>query len=406
MSTNRAAPFGEILQRYRIAAGLTQEELAERARLSARAISDLERGAKTRPHLATLRQLAEALQLSDDDRSALQLAARGQARSHPEGDQSPRATPGVHTFLIADVRGYTQFTLDQGDEAAARLATCFAGLVEETVATGDGRVIELRGDEALVVFSSARQALRAATEIQERLAEEAFPLGVGIGLDAGEAIAVGDGYRGTALNLAARLCSLARAGEVLVSEGVIHLARKVEGLAYGERGLVQLKGFADPVKVIQVTLSPRHALVLPEETVSDGQQRLPVGGFLGSLPSGALVARQEELGRLLAALEAVAAGQGRLLLLAGEPGIGKTRLAQELTLAAHDRGFLIAAGRCYQPQQAVPHYPFLDALAMAYAAAPVAIREQAAHRWPYLARLLPDQLGSTVTPSILPRSPR
>lgn len=396
MDTIKAAVFGEMLQRHRLAAGLTQEELAERARLSARAISDLERGVKTRPHLATVRQLGEALQLSEEEREALQRAARGQAPA-AGGDPGLAPEPSVHTFLIADVRGYTQFTLEQGDEAAAYLATRFAHLVEGTVSMWDGRVIELRGDEALVVFSSPRQALRAAVELQERLGEESetFRLGVGIGLDAGEAIAVGGGYRGAALNLAARLCSLARAGEVLASEGVIHLARKVDGLAYGERGTAQLKGFNDPVKVIQVTASARPSPIGGAETVPDGEQRLPVGGFLGSLPSGALVAREEELGRLLEALEAAAAGQGRLVLLAGEPGIGKTRLAQELTLAAHARGFLVAAGRCYQPQQALPYYPFLDALGMAYTAAPVAIQDQASHRWPYLARLLPDQLGAT-----------
>lgn len=68
----------------------------------------------------------------------------------------------VRTFLIADMRDWTRFTLEQGDEAAAKLATRFADIAEEIVATRGGRVIELRGDEALAVFSSARQALRAA----------------------------------------------------------------------------------------------------------------------------------------------------------------------------------------------------------------------------------------------------
>lgn len=397
MGTNRSAVFGEMLQRHRFAAGLTQEELAERARLSARAISDLERGAKTRPHLATIRQLADALQLSEEERGELQLAARGQVRAARRDDRHVTLSTEVNTFLIADVRGYTQFTLEQGDEAAARLATRFAGLVEETVESWDGRVIELRGDEVLAVFSSARQALRAAVELQTRVREEhnEFPLGVGIGLDAGEAVSVEGGYRGTALNLAARLCGLAGAGEVLASEGMLHLARKVDGLEYGERGMLMLKGFSDPVRVIQVIQAPNPTLTIEEEPVSEGKQRLPVGGFLGSLPPSSLVAREEELGRLSGALEVVVEGQGRLVVLAGEAGIGKTRLAQELTLAAHARGFLVAAGRSYEPQQSVPYYPFLDALSMAYVAAPATIRDQTLHRWPYLARLLPDQLGST-----------
>ena len=65
---------------------------------------------------------------------------------------------GIQTFLIADVRGYTTFTQARGDEAAARLAAKFAALSREGVEARGGRVIELRGDEALAVFSSPRQA--------------------------------------------------------------------------------------------------------------------------------------------------------------------------------------------------------------------------------------------------------
>src|SRR5690348_18341508 len=67
--------FGAVLRDYRVAAGLTQEALAERAGLSPRGISDLERGARTRPYLATVRRLGEALGLSDADLRVLQGAA-------------------------------------------------------------------------------------------------------------------------------------------------------------------------------------------------------------------------------------------------------------------------------------------------------------------------------------------
>src|SRR5579871_5301269 len=76
----------------------------------------------------------------------------------------------VRTFLIADVRGYTRFTVEHGDEAAARLASAFAQLAREVVSASGGEVIELRGDEALAVFNSSRQALRAAVDLQEGFA--------------------------------------------------------------------------------------------------------------------------------------------------------------------------------------------------------------------------------------------
>src|SRR5919205_4281427 len=126
----------------------------------------------------------------------------------------------VRTFLIADVRGYTRFTMHRGDEAAARLAIRFAELTEEVVAAFGGEVIEVRGDEALSVFSSTRRALQAAVELQRRFGAESsdsLPLKVGIGLDAGEAVPVKGGYRGGGLNLAARLCSIAEPGEVLAT---------------------------------------------------------------------------------------------------------------------------------------------------------------------------------------------
>ena len=168
---------------------------------------------------------------------------------------------GIKTFLIADVRGYTRFTSERGDEAAARLATRFAELAREAIEAAGGALVELRGDEALAVFDSARQALRAAADLQERfvtetVADPSLPLAVGIGLDAGEAVPVGGGYRGGALNLAARLCSIAGPGEVLVSPGVAHLARKVEGLDYVERGAVRVKGLEKPMDVVAVR--PEH----------------------------------------------------------------------------------------------------------------------------------------------------
>jgi tetratricopeptide (TPR) repeat protein/transcriptional regulator with XRE-family HTH domain len=79
-SVGPGARFGEQLRRDRLAAGLTQEELAERSALSIRAISDLERGRIGRPRRRTLRQLASALQLPTADRAGLASAGRWRAQ--------------------------------------------------------------------------------------------------------------------------------------------------------------------------------------------------------------------------------------------------------------------------------------------------------------------------------------
>ena len=163
----------------------------------------------------------------------------------------------LRTFLIADIRGYTRYTGEHGDEAAAALASSFADLVQEVVEARGGTLIELRGDEALVGFASARQALRAAVDLQARIVEANLPRGVGIGLDAGEAIPVGEGYRGGALNLAARLCAQAAAGQILASETVVRLAAKVDGVAYVDPRVLRLKGYAEPVRAFEIVPDER-----------------------------------------------------------------------------------------------------------------------------------------------------
>ncbi len=118
---------------------------------------------------------------------------------------------------------------------------------------------------------------------------------------------------------------------------------------------------------------------------------LPVGGFLGAAAEHPLVGRAAEVATLLATVEAALNGAGRLLVLAGEPGVGKTRLAQESARVCRERGFLVATGRCYEPHQTVPYYPFLEALSTLHAAAPESVRGEVDVRWPALLRLLPDQ---------------
>ena len=121
---------------------------------------------------------------------------------------------------------------------------------------------------------------------------------------------------------------------------------------------------------------------------------LPSGGYLGALPALPLVERQVELGRVTAALEAARAGDGRFLALTGEPGVGKTRLAQEVMLQARAAGWMAVIGRCYEEHLRTPYFPFRDVLSAAWDAAPPILRERAAHRYAALGRLLPDLLAT------------
>ena len=174
------------------------------------------------------------------------------------------STPGVpasfvRTFLIADVRGYTRFSDARGDEAAAQLAEQFVFIAREEVEMHSGAIVEVRGDEILAVFDSPREAVRAAVDLQSALAAEQtaeLPLGVGIGIDAGEAMPIGDGYRGRALNMAARLCARARPGEIIVTPELAHLSGNVEGIRFEDRGAVRLKGISRSINLMTVVREP------------------------------------------------------------------------------------------------------------------------------------------------------
>jgi predicted ATPase/DNA-binding XRE family transcriptional regulator len=84
MDPTSSVTFGDLLRRYRLAAGLTQEELAEKAQVSPRAISDLERGARSRPYRATVQLLADALQIGAAERAQLEAATRQASPPAPE----------------------------------------------------------------------------------------------------------------------------------------------------------------------------------------------------------------------------------------------------------------------------------------------------------------------------------
>jgi predicted ATPase len=106
---------------------------------------------------------------------------------------------------------------------------------------------------------------------------------------------------------------------------------------------------------------------------------------------GPFVGRSAEFAVLVAALEAAAAGQGRLVLLAGEPGIGKTRLAERLADEARERGCLVLWGRCWEDDGAPAFWPWVEALgAYARSQDPDRLRAVLGSAAPDLAQLVPE----------------
>jgi|SoiMethySBSTD1v2_1073268.scaffolds.fasta_scaffold40710_2 YVTN family beta-propeller protein len=159
------------------------------------------------------------------------------------------SAPRFRTFVIADLRGYTRYSAAFGDDAAAAVTVRFGEIAESVAGDTEGELVEVRGDEVLLAYASARQAMRGAIELQRRCrGPDGVILPVGAGIDAGEPVAVGEGYRGGSLNLAARLCGMAAPGQTLVSDTTVSLARRVEGVTLRELKPTRLKGIERPVR--------------------------------------------------------------------------------------------------------------------------------------------------------------
>lgn len=174
---------------------------------------------------------------------------------------------------------------------------------------------------------------------------------MGIGLDAGEAVPVDGGYRGGALNLAARLCSLAESGEVLASREVAHLARKVEGVKYGERGAIRLKGLTEPVPVVTVrpefedltqNVAFRRALGPLAVALAKGETRNPYKGLRAFEEADAadFFGREALSEHLVERLRVT-----RFLAVVGPSGSGKSSVVRAGLVPALRRGALEGSDR-------------------------------------------------------------
>src|SRR5918998_5257093 len=153
VTSGHGARFGVRLRRLREGAGLTQEELASGAGLSARAISSLERGERKHPHPHTVRSLADALGLADDERADLLAAVPGRGGA----TQAPATAAPLESNLPAPS------TPLLGRERELREVRDFLGEVRLLTLTGTGGV------------GKTRLALEAA---RASLAEGLFPDGV------------------------------------------------------------------------------------------------------------------------------------------------------------------------------------------------------------------------------------
>jgi len=260
---------------------------------------------------------------------------------------------GVAVVLFTDLVGSTELRGRLGEEAADELRRQHDRLLTQAVEANHGRVVKGLGDGIMATFGGASDAVAAAVAIQQgidrlnRTGKEPLPLAVRVGLSAGDVAFEDDDVHGTPVIEASRLCAAAAGGEILVAE-VVRILAALADAHLRDQGPLELKGLPRPLPAWAVQWEPAAVSTIPVPALLTDVGRIFVG-------------RDAELEHLERWWKEAAAGERRVALLAGEPGVGKTRLAAELTIRVHDEGGLVLAGRCDE-DLGVPYQPFVEAL--------------------------------------------
>jgi class 3 adenylate cyclase len=291
------------------------------------------------------------------------------------------------TILITDLVGSTRLANAVGPARADELRDEHFAVLREAIAASGGREFKDTGDGLMVAFNSASAAVRCAVAMQQ-LIEKRYrradqKLQVRIGLGAGESTVRDRNYFGMPSIEAARLCAQAEPAGILASTAVRILATRLDGISFESVGELELKGFSDPVEAFAVPWTK-----LADEAPGVGGWPLPA--LLRSAPTAAFVGRDDERTVVERSRSQARAGTRQVVLVSGEPGIGKSRLASLSAHGAHDEGFAVLWGACSE-ELAAPYEPWIAACSQLVEHAPAEVLERhVARHGGELARLVRD----------------
>jgi class 3 adenylate cyclase len=281
------------------------------------------------------------------------------------------AIEGEHklvTILFADVANSTAMFENLDPEAVHEIMDgCFRILMDE-IHRYEGSINQFRGDGVMALFGApighedhAQRACYASLAIQESLCpyaerlkrEHDVDFTMRIGLNSGPVVvgAIGDDLRmdytaqGDTANLAARMESSSEPGGVLVSEHTYTLARGY--FDFDSLGGIQVKGKAEPVEAFRL-IKPSEAETRIEASMARGLTR-----FVG---------RKREFETLKEAFKKARSGEGQVVGVVGEAGVGKSRLLLEFRKSIPKGEYIYLEGRCLHYGSSMPYLPILDAL--------------------------------------------
>ena len=153
-----------------------------------------------------------------------------------------------HTFLFADLVGYTAFTERVGDEAAADVAVAFQAAAEHVAAQCGCEVVKKLGDAVMIHGDDATRVVALALRLRRELAGEGWCPPVRMGVHSGTAVQRDGDWYGSAVNVAARIADAAAAGEVLLSMATSERIARA-GVSIADRGPRSFKNVAAPLAV-------------------------------------------------------------------------------------------------------------------------------------------------------------
>lgn len=251
---------------------------------------------------------------------------------------------GPVTIMFTDIEGSTSLRTSLGDEATDDLFRLHDEVIRAQIAEHGGHDQSAAlGDGFLAIFLSTRRALACAVSIQRAFdsfnRERSGPaVRVRIGLNTGEIAQAAGQISGEAVHAAARVCAAGDGGQVVMSDITRQLAGTMPDLTYRDLGERELKGFPQPWRLWE--------LVWVRE--SSGP-KAPV--FVG---------RADQLVLLRGRLASATEGHGGMVLVGGEPGVGKTSLVRQIIRDAEQRCALAVFGRCYESEGSVAYSPFVE----------------------------------------------
>jgi class 3 adenylate cyclase len=262
------------------------------------------------------------------------------------------------TFVFTDLVDSTATAARLGPEAAEALRQTHFRLLRGAATASAGTEVKNLGDGLMVMFTSPSRALACAVGMQQAIEHHnrsgGEPLGVRIGVSAGEAVEEDGDYFGDPVVEAARLCAAATGGQILVADVVRTLVGRHATQTFVDVGPLDLKGLPQPVDAVEVGWEPvvvAGSVPLPGRLVGAATDAL--FGFFG---------RGSELAALQdTAKRAHATRRAQVVFVSGEAGMGKTTLVAQVARGAHSEGAVALFGHADE-DLGVAYRPWIEAL--------------------------------------------